>query len=63
MWEVLINDKKGKNFKTHQKCQFIAQETTQFSVMAYMGKESKKQCYMYYITDSLCFTPETNTTL
>ena len=39
--------------------------STQYSVMAYMGKESKKEwpdMYMYYIIDSLCFTPETNTT-
>ena len=43
----------------------IAQGLTQYSVMAYMGKESKKKrvdtCIC--ITDSLCCTPETNTTL
>jgi len=27
MWEVLVDEKKEKNFKNHQKCQFIAQET------------------------------------
>ena len=38
----------------------------QYSVMAYMGKESKKEwldMYMYYTSDSLCFIPETNTTV
>ena len=38
--------------------------STQYSVMAYMGKESKKRvdgCIC--ITESLCCTPETNTTL
>ena len=41
--------------------------STQYSVMAYMGKESKKKrvdiCIDICITDSLCYTPETNTTL
>ena len=39
----------------------LAQETTQYSVMVHMGKESKKvdTC----ITDSLCCTQETNMTL
>ena len=34
--------------------------------MAYMGKESKKEwiyVYVFNITDSLRFTPDTNTTL
>ena len=40
--------------------------STQYSVMTYMGTESKKKEWIYvyiYITDSLCCTPETNTTL
>ena len=37
---------------------------TQYSVMAYMGKESKKRVNIHLsIIDSLCCTPETNTTL
>ena len=35
--------------------------STQYSVMAFRGKESKK--VYICITDSLCCTPETNTTL
>ena len=49
--------------------------STQYSVMAYEGKEANKECvciyiyiYIYvcvciyiYITDSLCYTAETNT--
>ena len=38
--------------------------STQYFVMAYMGKESKKRVdKCICITDSLCCTPETNTTL
>ena len=39
--------------------------STQYSVMSHMGKESKKErIYVFVnITDSLCCTPETNTTL
>ena len=38
--------------------------STQYSVMAYMGKESKKRMDICIcITDSLCCTPETNTAL
>ena len=38
--------------------------TTQYSVTTYMGKESKKELGIcIHITDSLCCTPETNTTL
>ena len=37
----------------------------QYSVITYMGKESEKEwTYVYVnITESLCCTPETNTTL
>ena len=37
--------------------------STQYSVMTFMGKESKKVVIGIYMTDSLCSTPETNTTL
>ena len=37
---------------------------TQYSVMAYMGKEPKKGVDIrIYITDWLCYPPKTNTTL
>ena len=36
---------------------------TQYPVMAYMGKESKRVDICICIIDSLCYTPETNTTL
>ena len=40
---------------------YSTENSTQYSVMTYMGKESKRvdRC----MTDSLCCTPETNTTL
>ena len=34
----------------------------QYSVMTYMGKNLKKEGYIH-ITDSLCYTAETKTTL
>ena len=42
---------------------------TQYLVMTYNGRESEKEnmyvcvCVYIYITESLCCTPETNTTL
>ena len=36
---------------------------TQYSVRTYMGKESEKEQIYVCTTDSLCCTPETNTTL
>ena len=39
-------------------------KSTQYSVMAYMGKESKKRVDICIcITNSLCCTPESNTAL
>ena len=39
-------------------------DSTQYSVMTYMGIESKKRVDIRVcITDSLCCTPEPNTTL
>ena len=37
--------------------------STQYSVIAYMRKESKNNEYMYMLTESLCCTYETNTAL
>ena len=37
--------------------------STRYSVMTYMGKESKKVDICIYTTDSLCCMPETNATL
>ena len=37
-------------------------ESTQYFVITYKGKESEKNMYIC-ITESLCCTPETNTTL
>ena len=37
--------------------------STQYSVITYVRKESKKINKCAYITESLCCTPETNTTL
>ena len=36
---------------------------TQYSVTTYMGKEPEKKNSCICITESLCCTPETNTTL
>ena len=37
--------------------------STQYSVIAYMGKESLKNKKKTLRTDSLCYIPETNTTM
>ena len=37
--------------------------STQYSVITYMGKEAKKADIYVCTTDSLCCTPETNTRL
>ena len=43
---------------------YITESSTQFYIITYMGKEAEKNGDMYvYRTDSLCWTPETNTTL
>ena len=52
---------------TNKNLLYSTGNSIQYSVMAYMGKDSKKKkkrvdiCIC--ITDSLCCTPETNTTL
>ena len=76
MWGEVINQDVGINTYT---LLYIKQMTnkdllyntgnyTQYSVITYMGKNLKKNGYMYIyinlcITDSLCCTPENNTTL
>ena len=43
---------------------YSTRKSTQYSVMAYMGRESKKRVDICIcVTDSLCCTPATNTTL
>ena len=59
--------------ETNKDLLYSTGNSTQYYVMAYMGEGSKKEwicvcvyiyIYIYiYITDSLCCTPETNTTL
>ena len=50
--------------KTNKNLLYSTGNSTQYSVMAYMGKESKNRVDICIcITDSLCCTPKTNTTL
>ena len=46
---------------TNKDLWYSTENSAQHSVMTYMGKESKKG--WIYVTDSLCYTPEHNTTL
>ena len=39
------------------------EKSTQYSVITYMGKNLKNNNICTCITESLCFTPETNITL
>ena len=49
---------------TNKNLLYSTGNSTQYSVMAYMGKESKERVDTYVcITDSLSYTPETNTIL
>ena len=41
----------------------ITENSPQYSVTTSMGKESAKKRYINTIAESLCCTPETNTTL
>ena len=46
---------------TNKELLYSTENSTQYSTMAYMGKESKKRVVIgKCITDSLCYTPETN---
>ena len=38
-------------------------KSTQYSVITYMGRESEKEWISIFMTDSICYTPKTNTTL
>ena len=62
-WEIRINRYTLLYVKqvTNKDLLYSTGNSTQYSVMTYVGKESKKE--WIYITDSLCCTPETNTTL
>ena len=51
------------NFQQQNKILYSTENSTPCSVMTYMGKQSKKGDIYIYVTDSLCCTPETNTTL
>ena len=54
----------GRKQITNKDLLYSTENSTQYSVMAYMGKESKKRVHVCVCkTDSLCGTPETNTTL
>ena len=49
---------------TNKDLLYSSGNSTQYSVMTFMGEESKKrQDICICITDSLCCTPDTNTTL
>ena len=49
---------------TNKNLMYSTGNSTQYSVKIYVGKESEKKMDIYiYITDSFCYTPETNTTL
>ena len=60
-WEIVIDIYRQLHIKgiTNKDLLYSTGNSTQYSVMAYMGKESKKE----YITVSLCCTPVINTTL
>ena len=67
-WEIgtdiytLLNVKQKKNKIDNRDLLQSTGNLTQCSVMTYMGKESKRVDICICITDSLCRTPETNTT-
>ena len=60
-WETGIGIYRQLHIKeiTNKVLLYSTGNSAQYSVVAYMGKEPKKEC----ITDSLCCTPVTNTTL
>ena len=48
---------------TNKKPVYSTETSTQYSIMAYVGKESKKRVVISMcVTESLCYTLETNTT-
>ena len=65
-WEIGIDIYTLQYIKqiTNKDLLYSTGNSTQYSVMAYMGKDSRKRVNICIcITDSLCCTPETNTTL
>lgn len=48
---------------TNKDLWYSTRSSIQYSVIAYMGVEYKKSGYLLCITDSLCYTAETNATL
>ena len=51
---------------TNKDLLYSTRNYTQYLVITYNERETKKRLYIYicvYITESLCCTPETNTTL
>ena len=48
---------------TNKDLLYSTENYTQYFVITYKGKESEKIDVYVYITESLCCTPETNTTL
>ena len=42
---------------------YSTENSTQYSIMTFMGKESTEEWIYVYITDSHCCISETNTTL
>ena len=72
-WEAGINWEVGTDIytpvyikqTTNKNMLYSRGNSIQYSVMAYMGKESKKERVdiCIHITNSLCCTPESNTTL
>ena len=65
-WEIGIDIYTLLHIKqiTNKNLLYSTGNSTQYSVMTYMGKESKKEWIICIcITDSLCCRAETNTTL
>ena len=69
---VVINQEVGINIYTilyikqiiNKNLLCSTMNSSQYSVITYMGKESEKEwIYVYILTEPLCCTPETNTTL
>ena len=63
-WEIEIYTLLYIKQITNKDLLYSTGNSTQYSVMTYMGKESKKRVDICKcITDSLCSTEENNTTL
>ena len=64
---LTLEEKSTSLYKiTNKKLLYSTGNSAQYSLMAYLGKDSrmlKKKRVDVCVTDSLCCTPETNTTL